>query len=85
MPFLRVNNFRDTTSAQAYIISGICDLQLDSVGQGNSAFGAYDPEPPPPPKLKSRGVIAMDITEQFAQAAQRMPFSRLSITITITC
>ncbi len=74
MSLLKVRSFRNVSATQAYIISGINDLELDSLGQGNSAFAAYDSKPPPPPNLKSNGVIAMDITEQFVHAAQRMPF-----------
>ncbi|KAG4435336.1 hypothetical protein IFR05_009190 [Cadophora sp. M221] len=40
-------------------------------------FAAYDPEPPPAPKLKSKGVIAMDITEQFTLAAQQLDIGQL--------
>ena len=43
----------------------------DGVREAPGAFAAFDPGPPPAPKLKSKGVIAMDITEQFAYAAQR--------------
>jgi ribosomal protein L11 len=46
------------------------------IGNGTTnPFAAYDPEPPPAPKLKSKGVIAMDITEQFVDAAQSMNFT----------
>ncbi len=34
-------------------------------------FAAFDSELPQAPKLKSKGVIAMDITEQFSIAAER--------------
>ena len=35
-------------------------------------FGAFGEEPPPPPKLDERGVVAMDITEEFKAAAESM-------------
>lgn len=43
-------------------------------------LGAFGEEPPPPPKLDERGVVAMDITEQFVTAAKSMflPFKLLS-------
>jgi hypothetical protein len=50
----------------------VANLVLDDGRRNPNAFAAYDFEPPPPPKLKSRGVIALDITEQFTNAAQRM-------------
>jgi hypothetical protein len=49
----------------------VANLALEDGPRMPAAFAAYDSEPPPPPKLKSRGVIAMDITEQFTNAAQR--------------
>ena len=49
----------------------VANLVLDDGPRNPNAFAAYDSEPPPPPQLKSRGVIAMDITEQFTNAAQR--------------
>ena len=46
------------------------------IGNGTAnPFAAYDPEPPPAPKLKSKGVVAMDITEQFVDAARSMTFT----------
>jgi hypothetical protein len=50
----------------------VANLVVDDGSRNPNAFAAYDSEPPLPPKLKSRGVIAMDITEQFINAAQRM-------------
>lgn len=35
-------------------------------------YDMFDLAPPPAPKLKTPGVIAMDITSKFAQAAQGM-------------
>jgi hypothetical protein len=49
----------------------VANLVLYDGPRNPNAFAAYDSEPPPPPQLKSRGVIAMDITEQFTNAAQR--------------
>ncbi|PQE24216.1 Amino-acid N-acetyltransferase subunit Mak10 protein [Rutstroemia sp. NJR-2017a BVV2] len=34
-------------------------------------LAAFDSEPPPAPKLHSKGVIATDITDVFTKAAQR--------------
>lgn len=59
----------------AKYVTDVANLVLDDGPRHPAAFAAYDSEPPPPPKLKSRGVIAMDITEQFTSAAQR----RLSV------
>jgi len=50
----------------------VADLGLDDGLRNPSAFAVFDSEPPPAPKLKSKGVIAMDITEQFTSAAHRM-------------
>lgn len=51
-------------------------LDIDDVPQ--NPFSAYDEEPPPAPKLQSKGIIAMDITQQFISAAKRMHFSSSS-------
>jgi hypothetical protein len=51
-------------------LTDVANLVLEDGPRNPAAFAAYDSEPPPPPKLKSRGVIAMDITEQFTNAAQ---------------
>lgn len=45
-------------------------LNDDDEERQQSAFKAFQSEPPPAPKLHSQGVIAMDITEQFINAAQ---------------
>ncbi|PMD26532.1 amino-acid N-acetyltransferas-like protein subunit Mak10 [Hyaloscypha hepaticicola] len=55
----------------------VANLVLDDGPRNPNAFAAYDSEPPPPPKLKSRGVIAMDITEQFTNAAQQLDMGQL--------
>ncbi|KAH8657006.1 amino-acid N-acetyltransferase-like protein subunit Mak10 [Tricladium varicosporioides] len=41
------------------------------------AFASWNSEPPPAPKLSSKGIIAMDITEQFANAAQQLEVGQL--------
>jgi N-alpha-acetyltransferase 35, NatC auxiliary subunit len=33
-------------------------------------FAAYELEPPPPPNLNNKGIVTMDITEQFTDAAR---------------
>ncbi|KAH8786656.1 amino-acid N-acetyltransferase-like protein subunit Mak10 [Hyaloscypha finlandica] len=59
------------------ISQDVANLVLDDGPRNPAAFAAYDSEPPPPPKLKSRGVIAMDITEQFTNAAQQLDMGQL--------
>lgn len=44
---------------------------LDINDGARDPFAMWDTVPPPAPKLKSKGVIAMNITEQFANAARR--------------
>lgn len=51
---------------------GVANLDINDGSR--DPFSAYNPEPPPAPKLTSQGVIAIDITEQFIHAAQR-PFA----------
>ncbi len=63
-------------AALAYTFEETADLTIDDNDRSGDPFAGYDSEPPPAPKLKSKGVIAMDITEQFAHAAQRMFFFR---------
>ncbi|KAL2066239.1 hypothetical protein VTL71DRAFT_2310 [Oculimacula yallundae] len=53
------------------------NLSIDDTGARPNPFAAYDEEPPPAPKLKSKGVIAMDITKQFTQAAQQLDTGQL--------
>lgn len=45
---------------------------LDINDGARDPFAMWDTAPPPAPKLKNKGVIAMDITEQFGNAARRM-------------
>lgn len=49
---------------------GIGDSESPSSAT-DAAFAAWNGEPPPVPKLKSNGIVAMEITEQFSHAAQR--------------
>ncbi|CAG8984186.1 hypothetical protein HYALB_00004169 [Hymenoscyphus albidus] len=42
-----------------------------------NAFAAWNGEPPPTPKLKSNGIIAIDITGQFSHAAQQLELGEL--------
>jgi len=42
-------------------------------------FGAFSEEPPAPPKLDERGVVAMDITQEFKAAAESMFDSALLV------
>ncbi|KAF4625734.1 hypothetical protein G7Y89_g12427 [Cudoniella acicularis] len=55
----------------------VADLDIEDGPRNPSAavFAAYNSEPPPAPQLKSSGIIAMDVTEQFVNAAQRLCFS----------
>ncbi|KAK0113641.1 hypothetical protein ONS95_013887 [Cadophora gregata] len=40
-------------------------------------FTAFEPDPPAAPKLKSKGVVSMEITKQFAHAAQQLDLGQL--------
>lgn len=44
---------------------------LDINDGARDPFAMWDTAPPPAPKLKSKGIIAMDITKQFGHAARR--------------
>ncbi|PSS22902.1 hypothetical protein M430DRAFT_33575 [Amorphotheca resinae ATCC 22711] len=55
----------------------VAGLGIDDGPNKPSAFGAYEQEPPSAPKLQSKGVIAMDITEQFTNAAQKLDVGQL--------
>jgi hypothetical protein len=59
---------------QADSIAEVADLDIDDGPRNPLAFAGYESEPPPAPKLKGRGVVAMDITEQFADAAASASF-----------
>lgn len=59
---------------QAERIAEVADLDIDDGPRNPLAFADYESEPPPAPKLKGRGVVAMDITEQFADAATSASF-----------
>jgi len=48
----------------------VADLAVDNVARSPAPFAGYESIPPPAPKLQSRGIIAMDITQQFTHAAQ---------------
>ena len=50
----------------------VANLSINDDADPRNPFAAYDSEPPPAPKLKSKGVVALDITDQFTHAAQRM-------------
>lgn len=43
----------------------------DQINLAPPGFAAYNSEPPPAPKLKSAGIVSLDITEQFINAAKR--------------
>jgi len=49
----------------------------DQTDRRDNPFAAFDPEPPPAPKLKSKGVVAMDITNEFTNAAQQLDLGQL--------
>ena len=67
--FLRVRHLNQYFVARADTLQDIANLNIDD-GPGDP-FAAYDQEPPPAPKLKSKGVVAMDITDEFTKAAKR--------------
>jgi hypothetical protein len=54
----------------------IAELNLDNGPGIPEAFSAWDSKPPPAPKLHSNGIIAMDITEQFKNAAESKDVSQ---------
>ncbi|CZT12070.1 probable MAK10 Glucose-repressible protein [Rhynchosporium graminicola] len=54
------------------------NLSLDDLAaRPVNPFAAYDEEPPPAPKLRSKGVVATDITKQFTHAAQQLGIGQL--------
>ncbi|TVY62254.1 N-alpha-acetyltransferase 35 NatC auxiliary subunit [Lachnellula suecica] len=61
------------------ICAEIEDLDFDDgqINATSAAFAAYNGEPPPAPKLKSAGVVSMDITEHFLNAAIQLDMGQL--------
>ena len=49
----------------------VADLDINDGPSNPAAFAGFEEAPPPAPKLYSKGVITMNITEQFTDAAQR--------------
>lgn len=65
------------TSAQDYSLNAddvaeVAGLDIEDGPPKPGPFVAYELEPPSPPKLKHKGIVTMDITEQFIGAAQSM-------------
>jgi hypothetical protein len=58
------------------IISEVAACQLNE-DEGQSNPSSFDEQPPPAPKLHSQGVVAMDNTQQFQNAAQSRSSSNL--------
>lgn len=56
--------------AMLTIFPEVADLDINDGPSNPAAFAGFEEAPPPAPKLHSKGVIAMDVTEQFADAAQ---------------
>jgi hypothetical protein len=49
----------------------VADLDINDGPSNPAAFAGFEEAPPPAPKLHNKGVVAMDITEQFTDAARR--------------
>jgi hypothetical protein len=58
------------SAAKLIAIPEVADLDINEDPSNLSAVAGFGEKPPPAPKLHSQGVIAMDITEQFTDAAQ---------------
>lgn len=56
--------------AQLTITSEVADFDINEGPSNPSAFAGFEEKPPPAPKLHSEGVVAMDNTQQFIDAAQ---------------
>ncbi|KAI9052716.1 hypothetical protein LZ554_002992 [Drepanopeziza brunnea f. sp. 'monogermtubi'] len=68
------------SNGMTHISQETANLVLDDDDENarhRDPFAAYDPLPPPAPKLKSKGVIATDITQQFTHAAQQLKMGQL--------
>lgn len=52
-------------------LTEIASLGINDDPPRQAPFAGHEAEPPPAPKLHSRGVVAMEITAQFKQAAER--------------
>jgi hypothetical protein len=61
----------------------VAGLDIDDGSGRPTPFAAYESESPPPPKLESKGIITIDITAQFTNAAQSV--SSLDNIYAITC
>jgi hypothetical protein len=61
----------------------LAGLDIDDASPKPQPFLAYELEPPSPPKLQSKGIISMDITETFTNAARGA--SSLKDVRAITC
>lgn len=60
----------DSDVSSADNLSEVAGLDIQDGPPKPGPFAAYEMEPPPPPKLSNRGIVTMDITEQFTNAAQ---------------
>ncbi|TVY38701.1 N-alpha-acetyltransferase, NatC auxiliary subunit [Lachnellula subtilissima] len=63
----------------AGVTSKIADFDLtdDQINLQPPGFAAYNSEPPPAPKLKSAGIVSLEITEQFINAAKQLALGEL--------
>ncbi|CAL3966943.1 unnamed protein product [Diplocarpon coronariae] len=59
------------------ILPETANLAIDDDNHPEDPFAACNIEPPPPPKLKSNGVVATDITELFTHATQQLDIGQL--------
>ncbi|KAG0648103.1 mak10 [Hyphodiscus hymeniophilus] len=55
----------------------VADLDINEGPSKLSAFAGFEEKPPPAPKLQNQGTIAMDISEQFTDAAQKLDVGQL--------
>jgi hypothetical protein len=51
-------------------VAEVAGLDIEDGPPKPGPFAAYELEPPPAPKLKHKGIVTTDITEQFIGAAQ---------------
>ena len=71
LPFPKVQLSHGIQRLYTYctVFADVADLEIDDGPRNPFAFAGYESDIPPAPTLRSRGVIAMDITEQFTNAA----------------
>lgn len=65
------------SNGTAAISYELASVDLNDGPENPGAFAAFDSKPPPAPELHNKGVVAIDITEQFKDATQKLDVGQL--------